>query len=108
MKRRPPRSTRPDTLFPYTTLFRSDEPPPEAFDHFLAAEVRPARGRIAFIDHLVEDHRLLREVAVQRGADIVEDRGAVLDAGVGDPRLAMLVIEGKLVDGAPPDRRSVW
>src|SRR3546814_11084278 len=23
MKRRPPRSTRPDTLFPYTTLFRS-------------------------------------------------------------------------------------
>src|SRR3546814_10407549 len=24
MLRRPPRSTRPDTLFPYTTLFRSD------------------------------------------------------------------------------------
>src|SRR3546814_16783916 len=29
MMRRPPRSTRPDTLFPYTTLFRS--PVPEAF-----------------------------------------------------------------------------
>src|SRR3546814_4899379 len=27
MIRRPPRSTRTDTLFPYTTLFRSDEPP---------------------------------------------------------------------------------
>src|SRR3546814_6600191 len=26
MIRRPPRSTRPDTLFPYTTLFRSDGP----------------------------------------------------------------------------------
>src|SRR3546814_5133479 len=26
MIRRPPRSTRTDTLFPYTTLFRSDEP----------------------------------------------------------------------------------
>src|SRR3546814_15543526 len=25
MTRRPPRSTRPDPLFPYTTLFRSDE-----------------------------------------------------------------------------------
>src|SRR3546814_5757162 len=25
MKRRPPRSTRTDTLFPYTTLFRSDQ-----------------------------------------------------------------------------------
>src|SRR3546814_11338065 len=27
---RPPRSTRTDTLFPYTTLFRSSEPPPAA------------------------------------------------------------------------------
>src|SRR3546814_4945134 len=27
MIRRPPRSTRTDTLFPYTTLFRSDRPP---------------------------------------------------------------------------------
>src|SRR3546814_17488252 len=26
MRRRPPRSTRTDTLFPYTTLFRSGEP----------------------------------------------------------------------------------
>src|SRR3546814_20034705 len=28
MIRRPPRSTRTDTLFPYTTLFRSLKPPP--------------------------------------------------------------------------------
>src|SRR3546814_4337482 len=28
MIRRPPRSTRTDTLFPYTTLFRSPSPPP--------------------------------------------------------------------------------
>src|SRR3546814_14579893 len=28
MIRRPPRSTRPDTLFPYTTLFRSSRPAP--------------------------------------------------------------------------------
>src|SRR3546814_10487772 len=27
MIRRPPRSTRTDTLFPYTTLFRSSDPP---------------------------------------------------------------------------------
>src|SRR3546814_5605254 len=37
MIRRPPRSTRTDTLFPYTTLFRSqfgnDEPPPFPFPH---------------------------------------------------------------------------
>src|SRR3546814_12417512 len=28
MTRRPPRSTRTDTLFPYTTLFRSQQQPP--------------------------------------------------------------------------------
>src|SRR3546814_7121676 len=43
MIRRPPRSTRTDTLFPYTTLFRSDRKPPAllfmppmAIHHFLA------------------------------------------------------------------------
>src|SRR3546814_3476596 len=30
MIRRPPRSTRTDTLFPYTTLFRSTDCPPDA------------------------------------------------------------------------------
>src|SRR3546814_15526218 len=33
MLRRPPRSTRTDTLFPYTTLFRSIESPTAAFVH---------------------------------------------------------------------------
>src|SRR3546814_9301984 len=32
MIRRPPRSTRTDTLFPYTTLFRSPRPHPHARD----------------------------------------------------------------------------
>src|SRR3546814_12869344 len=31
MRRRPPRSTRTDTLFPYTTLFRSDEARDDAY-----------------------------------------------------------------------------
>src|SRR3546814_11283669 len=44
MIRRPPRSTRTDTLFPYTTLFRS-RPPSDARSHpcggfFLCAELR--------------------------------------------------------------------
>src|SRR3546814_8447834 len=43
MKRRPPRSTRTDTLFPYTTLFRSDRRQQEAGHH---------RGGITK-DHLV-------------------------------------------------------
>src|SRR3546814_1497582 len=33
MRRRPPRSTRTDTLFPYTTLFRSDQQAVEAGLH---------------------------------------------------------------------------
>src|SRR3546814_4793491 len=48
MIRRPPRSTRTDTLFPYTTLFRSVE------------ELRPRRDR----DH----HRRDAEEAVDAGA----------------------------------------
>src|SRR3546814_6067817 len=33
MIRRPPRSTRTDTLFPYTTLFRSDQPQKFVIQH---------------------------------------------------------------------------
>src|SRR3546814_17809724 len=43
MIRRPPRSTRTDTLFPYTTLFRS------ASDHARAVE-RPRGGGIERVD----------------------------------------------------------
>src|SRR3546814_1765462 len=42
MIRRPPRSTRTDTLFPYTTLFRSDQP----LDFLRAARLF-APGRLA-------------------------------------------------------------
>src|SRR3546814_2731871 len=51
MTRLPPRSTRTDTLFPYTTLFRSREDLPELIAHFLGqidAETRfsPAAMRM--------------------------------------------------------------
>src|SRR3546814_16857218 len=39
MIRRPPRSTRTDTLFPYTTLFRSVQPAPGHHEHHRAALV---------------------------------------------------------------------
>src|SRR3546814_4090669 len=39
MIRRPPRSTRTDTLFPYTTLFRSERGPPKIIS---IADARPA------------------------------------------------------------------
>src|SRR3546814_6363726 len=48
MIRRPPRSTRTDTLFPYTTLFRSNLAPPEGLKAKL--EMLRASGRI-FREH---------------------------------------------------------
>src|SRR3546814_9616254 len=67
MIRRPPRSTRTDTLFPYTTLFRSPagpsrrvHQPPPRFHH---AEARPA-------------HRLSRRVG---DAEITHRRGEKAD-----------------------------
>src|SRR3546814_18329775 len=49
MIRRPPRSTRTDTLFPYTTLFRSDreqQQPPLRAAGVMAAERVQARRRL--------------------------------------------------------------
>src|SRR3546814_13520816 len=43
MKRRPPRSTRTDTLLPYTALFRSSLPRAEGISAPVSA--RPLRGR---------------------------------------------------------------
>src|SRR3546814_1497832 len=72
MIRRPPRSTRTDTLFPYTTLFRSvqadradDRPGPERLrqGHGRPAEVRPgpveeAAGRVLLSERLRDRHGL--------------------------------------------------
>src|SRR3546814_8355061 len=43
MIRRPPRSTRTDTLFPYTTLFRSRPYPAQRFKEALLKELGAAR-----------------------------------------------------------------
>src|SRR3546814_4867065 len=76
MIRRPPISTRTDTLFPYTTLFRTDErarqdPRLSRGDRALCRMQEPARRR----DHLAGDRAvqqrrhppLLQGPAAQRG-----------------------------------------
>src|SRR3546814_20494902 len=50
MIRRPPRSTRTDTLFPYTTLFRSAEPAVYSQTRSL---IPPLKGWLAWTDSLV-------------------------------------------------------
>src|SRR3546814_1687773 len=69
MIRRPPRSTRTDTLFPYTTLFRSFAAggaiflrlllKPRVGENAKAPEAWPARGRQ---DDLAADRELIAEV----------------------------------------------
>src|SRR3546814_12032138 len=55
MKRRPPRSTRTDTLFPYTTLFRSE--PNAFFRGFNRVYERSARRYHKIISSMVRHPR---------------------------------------------------
>src|SRR3546814_2809747 len=55
MIRRPPRSTRTDTLFPYTTLFRSaDEIGSGLFDQGQLPALRHGKAAEAFLDEIAE------------------------------------------------------
>src|SRR3546814_10835279 len=67
MIRRPPRSTRTDTLFPYTTLFRS--------------EVVVGQRQ-----QLLADEAAVLQVKGAHAADLVGRRGG-LDAALGDQRV---------------------
>src|SRR3546814_11025015 len=115
MIRRPPRSTRTDTLFPYTTLFRS------LWDcASLLREEVPVR--LCLLDHAGEGgarHQAL-EVAVQprvAGREGVHELGVVeggrrravgQDEGLaGGPGLGRHPRLGDAVGGIQPDRSSV-
>src|SRR3546814_9406076 len=60
MIRRPPRSTRTDTLFPYTTRFRSTNP---ALNAFTAVTADHARAKAAAIDQMRSAGRPLGPLA---------------------------------------------
>src|SRR3546814_20718288 len=66
MIRRPPRSTRTDTLFPYTTLFRSIGAMPEAADHHRQNQVAVCLEHPAAI-------------STQRNIEIVPEPGGQAD-----------------------------
>src|SRR3546814_7318651 len=70
MIRRPPRSTRTDTLFPYTTLFRSPVHAARARDrHRRAADATTAQGR--GVRHGTDErrHRQLRSARQYRSEE---------------------------------------
>src|SRR3546814_19668076 len=84
MIRRPPRSTRTDTLFPYTTLFRSlsEDMPPDFH----------RRGELLVLDRK-------RFVGADEAADTLDLRQILVDAlDRGAERAAIIVIVRELVD----------
>src|SRR3546814_13792338 len=84
MIRRPPRSTRTDTLFPYTTLFRSRADGLVAHrvdraDVVDEAPVEVDRQRLALVEHV--DHALVRGIATGEQPAVEQQRLARLEAG---------------------------
>src|SRR3546814_11959770 len=65
MIRRPPRSTRTDTLFPYTTLFRSKP-------HGIAVHYRPEPEAAPAVFTVMDDMAAREGLAARRGKMVVE------------------------------------
>src|SRR3546814_15097435 len=82
MRRRPPRSTRTDTLFPYTTLFRSADQRRRAFaDRVAQIAARDQRVAVVaeIIDALVERHIVIVEAVASKGRQELGQRHADVD-----------------------------
>src|SRR3546814_17348412 len=88
MIRRPPRSTRTDTLFPYTTLFRS--PAALAFLAAIADDSIPVA--VGFL--LIFGHDLERKVLALRKCrpDVEEQRRDAHDRHLDHQRFALLAV----------------
>src|SRR3546814_17539410 len=99
MIRRPPRSTRTDTLFPYTTLFRSVESDLvlRAFEHVdRADEVGGGNGEghvgLALVSpDVLDDHVDVDPRRGERAKDVGDAARTVGDAGDDDLRLILFV-----------------
>src|SRR3546814_1331626 len=73
MIRRPPRSTRTDTLFPYTTLFRS-----------ASASALYARNLYTFVETLID--KATKQIAVKWDDELVKATDLTRDGKVVHPR----------------------
>src|SRR3546814_6720834 len=94
MIRRPPRSTRTDTLFPYTTLFRSRQQPGAELALVQRAGLRVARGdqrRGEVEGEPVAALELLAEAASELGIAV-------------EPRHLVLVLHGEQLEIVARDR----
>src|SRR3546814_16324950 len=83
MIRRPPRSTRPDTLFPYTTLVRSFMPSPGGFTEVISLFCARVRAEGAGgIFGLEEEHEDIRSfsVPVESAVELLAEPGRIENA----------------------------
>src|SRR3546814_11780017 len=106
MMRRPPRSTRTDTLFPYTTLFRS-----RVEEGDIGARIS-RNARIGRVGAICRQRRIVRGIAEARAA--IESIGREDDEAFGrEPADPVPIRRGQAdgirpeQDGRPPDRKSV-
>src|SRR3546814_16074139 len=99
MIRRPPRSTRTDTRFPSTTLFRSDRAHPTEVTEFMS---ECKRGTQPWQSH---PRRMLRHKATIQCARLAFGFG-----GIYDQDEAERIVESRVIDVAPagkPDPKAV-
>src|SRR3546814_5418097 len=97
MIRRPPRSTRTDTLFPYTTLFRSIAGAARAAARLVVGQVR-ARARIVRLLGFPGDEAALHVDLPAAGAGAVHAMGGAHNL-VRLPAEAVLVLPGAALVG---------
>src|SRR3546814_8261852 len=89
--RQPPRSTRTDTLFPYTTLFRSSENVAILLDQFLRIAIKLVYDFLLDVDVEIDLDRLVGRIDLHTGGQArrgAEDR------------------QSSAADGQPPFVRS--
>src|SRR3546814_18438929 len=105
MIRRPPRSTRTDTLFPYTTLFRShaDQPSKQTMNIFPEENELEIRHSHIAVDCLILG-RLLVEIELMLPISLVERRN---DARARVPTRNRQARFGKASNACHEERKSV-
>src|SRR3546814_11524852 len=93
MLRRPPRSTRTNTLFPYTTLFRAAHPSVDVVEPDGATQ--RGRDEPGWAHDEVEDHRVVDAVAVGVLTRPVE-LGGLADASQAVAGVGLDVLEARI------------
>src|SRR3546814_10611643 len=115
MIRRPPRSTRTDTLFPYTTLFRSGALVDIEVEVDRIERDDPRQDGLVRRDEIADGDEVAVDAAADRRPDlgvlevelrVVESRLRALHLGLGSEELVLALVDGAHRDVAAFRQRS--